>query len=68
MGARHKLASIDTGGDKFDFRSTEFSERFDSLSDSPPTLKAVPQLEEEELEEEEEVFFTVPQVEEEEVL
>lgn len=60
-------SAIDTGGDKFDFRSTEFSERFDSLSDSPPTLKAVPQLEEEEVEEEE--VFTVPQtVEEGEVL
>lgn len=61
-------SAIDTGGDKFDFRSTEFAERFDSLSDSPPTLKAVPQLEEEvEVEEEEEVF-AVPQIEEDEVV
>ena len=38
--------SVDTGGDKFDFRSTEFAESFPGMPDTPPTLKAVPQFEE----------------------
>ena len=38
--------TVDTGGDKFDFRSTEFAESFPGMPDTPPTLKAVPQFEE----------------------
>ena len=38
--------SPDSGGDKFDFRSTEFADTFEGMPDTPPTLFAVPQFDE----------------------
>ncbi len=39
--------SAETGGDKFDFRSTEFADAFQGMPDTPPTLVGVPQFDEE---------------------